>query len=68
MSMKLFGLAQSDVAREAVDRRRAAEEGPADVEFLDLGLTGGDAETTADHQLEATRDGVALDHGDGGLL
>src|SRR5205807_9830382 len=65
---ELLGLAQTDVAGEAVDRTGAAEQGAADVEVADLRVVGDDREVARDHQLEAARDRVALDDRDRRLL
>ena len=61
---ELLGLAQPDVARQAVDRPGAAEQRAADVEVADAGLVRRDAEVAGDHELEAAGDRVALDDGD----
>ena len=57
---QFLGLAQADVARQAIDRAGAAEERAADVEVADPGVVGGDAEIARDHQLEAARDRITL--------
>ena len=61
---QLLGLAQADVARQAIDRAGAAEQRAADVEVADAGVVLDDGEVARDDQLEAAGDGEALDDGD----